>query len=136
MTILGTNFTKISVQKTGAAQGKVSISNNVSIEKVEPTEVAIGAAKQSGLRFSFEFVAKYEPKVGSIVLNGDLVMMEDAEKVKQIADEWKKTKKVPKEVMAPILNNILTKCNIEALVLSREINLPPPVQLPRVTVKK
>ena len=136
MTILGTNFTKILVEKTGIAKGKVSISNNVSIEKVDPTEVAIGAAKQSGLRFSFEFTAKYEPKIGSIVLNGDLVMMEKADKVKQIADEWKKTKKVPKEVMAPILNNVLTKCNIEALVLSREIGLPPPVQLPRVTVKK
>jgi hypothetical protein len=136
MTILGTNFTKISVEKTGTAKGKVSISNNVSIEKVEQTEVAIGSAKQSALRFSFEFAAKYEPKVGSIVLNGDLVFMEKAEKVKEIADEWKKTKKVPKEVMAPILNNILTKCNIEALVLSREIGLPPPVQLPRVTVKK
>ncbi len=136
MTILGTNFTKISVEKIGVAKGKVSISNNVSIEKVEPTEVAIGSSKQSAIRFGFEFIAKYEPKVGNIVLNGDIVMMEKADKVKAITEEWKKTKKVPKEVMAPILNNVLTKCNIEALILSREIGLPPPIQLPRVTVKK
>ncbi len=136
MTIIATNFTKISVEKKSAAKGKVSISNNVAIKNVEKTDIAIGTSKQSALKFSFEFMAKYEPNVGEIVLNGELMFIEKPEKISEIAAEWKKSKKVPKEVMAPILNNVLTKCNIEALILSKEINLPPPVQLPRVSVKK
>jgi len=136
MTIIATNLTKIVVEKKGAVKGKVSIANNVSIKNVETTDIAIGTSKQSALKFSFEFTAKYEPKIGEIVLNGELIFLEKPEKINEISSEWKKSKKVPKEIMAPILNNILTKCNIEALILSREINLPPPVQLPRVSVKK
>jgi hypothetical protein len=136
MTIIATNFTKISVEKKGAVKGKVSIANNVSIKNAEKTEIAIGSSKQEALKFTFEFVAKYEPNVGQTTLNGELIFLEKPDKIKEIADEWKKNKKVQKEVMAPVLNNILTKCNIEALILSREINLPPPVQLPRVNVKK
>jgi hypothetical protein len=136
MTIIATNFTKISVEKKGPVKGKVSIANNVSIKNVEVTDIAIGTSKQSALKFSFEFIARYEPKIGEIVLNGELMFIEKPEKISEIAAEWKKSKKVPKEVMAPILNNVLTKCNIEALILSKEINLPPPVQLPRVSVKK
>ena len=47
-----------------------------------------------------------------------------------------KDKKIPKEVMTPVLNNILAKSNVEALVLSRELNLPPPIPLPKVEVKE
>jgi hypothetical protein len=136
MTIIATNFTKISIEKTSSVKGKVSIANNVAIKNVEKTELAIGTAKQQALKFTFEFTVKYEPKVGNIVMNGELVFLEKAEKLTEITDEWKKSKKVPKDIMAPILNNVLTKCNVEALILSREINLPPPVQLPRVSVKK
>ena len=136
MTIIATNFTKINIEKTSSAKGKVSIANNVAIQNVEKTELALGTSKQAALKFTFEFNVKYEPKVGSIDITGELVFLEKAEKLDEIAEEWKKNKKVSKEVMAPILNNVLTKCNIEALLLSREINLPPPVQLPRVSVKK
>lgn len=136
MTIIGTGFTKILVEKKGAAKGKMSIANNVAINNVEETSMAIGASKQDALKFSFEFTAKYEPKVGEILLAGELMFIEKPEKIKEIAAEWKKSKKVQKEVMAPVLNNILAKCNVEALILSKEIGLPPPVQLPKVNVKK
>lgn len=136
MTIIATNFTKINVEKLGAVKGKVSIANNVAIQDVVVTNIAIGTSKQNALKFSFEFSAKYEPKIGQIVINGELIFLEKADKIKEIVDGWKKSKNIPKEIMAPILNNVLTKCNIEALILSREINLPPPVQLPKVNVKK
>jgi len=136
MTIIGTNFTKITVEKKSAAQGKLNIANNVSINNVEEAEIAIGTSKQKTLKFTFEFTAKYEPNIGGIILDGELLFLDKPENIKDVVAEWKKSKKVPKDMMAAILNNILTKCNIEALILSREIGLPPPVQLPRVTVKK
>ena len=42
------------------------------------------------------------------------------------------SKKVPKDVMTAILNTVLTKCNIEALILSQKVNLPAPIPLPAV----
>jgi len=37
--------------------------------------------------------------------------------------------------MSEILNIILTRCNIQALILARDINLPSPIPLPKVKVE-
>jgi hypothetical protein len=47
-------------------------------------------------------------------------------------DGWKKDKKLPKEIMPVILNTVLNKCNIQALILSEQINLPPPIPMPKL----
>ncbi len=138
MTIVGFNYTKISIErKPGTAQGRVNINNNVSIKAIEKTDIAFGPETQgdlkfSGLRFSFEFVSKYDPDIGEINLGGDVLYMDDEKKVKEILNEWKKEKKVSKELMTNIVNAILMKCNIQALILSQELNLPAPIPLPRV----
>lgn len=136
MTIVGFGFTKINVERKGNAVGKVSISNNVSITKVTKTDLSFGKAKQNALKFEFEFIASYEPKLGSIALNGEVIWMDKKENVDKLEKEWKKSKKIDKEVMTPVLNHVLNKCNIEALLLSREVNFPPPIPLPKVTAKK
>jgi hypothetical protein len=38
--------------------------------------------------------------------------------------------------MVPVLNSILAKCNIQAIILTREVNLPPPIPLPKVQFKE
>ena len=132
MTIVGCNFTKILVEKKSDASGKINITNNVSIKKVQSMDLSFGKAKEKGIRYSFEFNSKYEPNVGIITLNGDIISLEPEDKIKEIVAEWKKTEKLGKETMVLLLNNILAKCNIEALILSKDINLPPPILLPKV----
>lgn len=133
--IVGFSFNKIIVEKTGAIKGKVNITNNVAILEVDKTPLNFGSNKQEALKFNFEFKAEYTPKVGRILLNGDILYLADEQQTKNVLDEWKKKKQVPKDVMEVIINNVLSKCNIEALVLSREINLPPPIPLPRLQTK-
>lgn len=135
MTIVGLQFDKIVVDRMDAPKGKMSVKNNMLIKDVEKKEITMGSAKQSLLLFKFEFTANYEPKIASIILNGTTTYVEKPEKVDEILKGWKKDKQLPKEIMTPLLNNILTRCNIEALILAREVNLPPPIQLPKVTVK-
>lgn len=135
MTIIGMQFTKLAVEKMGQITGKVSISNNVVVQDVEKATIAIGKNKQDVLRFTYEFKANYEPKIALITLVGNLTYLEKAEKIDELIKQWKKDKKLPKEILTPVLNSIYTKCNIQALVMSREINLPPPIQLPKVTVQ-
>jgi len=48
---------------------------------------------------------------------------------------WKDQKKVHKDVMTETLNVILDRCNIQALILARDINLPSPIPLPKVKVE-
>ncbi len=132
MVIVGFNFTKISIEKTAPVKGKININNNISITSVEKTELELGTSEQSALRFGFEFTSQYNPKVGLIDLRGEILYLEEVKKIKEIVEKWKKEKKVPKEIMAEVLNQTLIKCNIQALILSKDLNLPPPIPLPKV----
>ena len=130
--IVGFSFTKLSAEKNEAAKGKIDINNNVTIKNVEEADLSLGKEKQNVVRFIFEFTSKYEPNVGAILFEGELLYLEDQKKIKEILSSWKQDKKVPKELMAGLLNTILTKCNVQALILSQEVNLPAPIPLPKV----
>ncbi len=134
MTIVGFNFKKIDAEKKELIKGKININNNVAIKEVKEKDFALGNQKQKVLNFTFEFVSKYDPNIGAIKLTGDLLFMDDSKKAKEILDGWKKDKKLPKEVMTQILNTVLNRCNIQALIISEQINLPPPIPLPKLQV--
>ena len=130
--MLGFNFKEIKVNKKEGVKGKINIKNNVAIVDIKEYDLSLGDKSQSAIKFIFEFTSKYDPGLGEIILGGDLLFMETSAKTKEILDGWKKDKKVPKEIMAAILNTVLSKCNIEALVLSQKVGLPPPIPLPSV----
>lgn len=136
MAIVGFNFTKIEAEKKEAAKGKINVSNNVSISNVEEKNLSLGNDKQKVLAFTFEFSSNYEPKIGQIKLTGEILFMDDSKKAKDVLDGWKKEKKLPKEIMTGIINAILNKCNIQSLILSEQVNLPPPLPLPRVQAQQ
>ena len=134
MTIVGFNFTKVSAERNNAAKGKISINNNVTIKDVQKRDLPFGGS-QAGINFNFEYTSNYEPELGTITLNGEVIYMADNKKAKEIIEDWKKSKRVEKELLNQIMNNVLMKCNIQALILSQEINLPPPIMLPKVKVE-
>ena len=134
--IVGFGFTKLSAERNEAAKGKSDINKKVTIKEVKEDELSLGKDKQNVLRFIFEFTSKYEPSIGTILFEGELLYMEEPKKIKEILSGWKKDKKVPKELMAGLLNAILTKCNIQALILSQEINLPAPIPMPKVQIQE
>ena len=135
MTVLGIAFTKLGVEKTGKVQGSVNVQSNANIVSVEKLDVNIGTKKDEALKFVFSFTAVYQPNIAKISIDGEVVWLDKPDEVDKIIKGWKKDKKIPKEVMSPVLNTVLSKSNIEALILSRELNLPPPIQLPRVEIK-
>ena len=134
--IVGFGFTKLSAEKKEAAKGKIDINNNVSIKDIKEDSFSFGSNKQNVIKFIFEFTSKYEPSVGNILFEGELLYMEDPKNTKEILISWKKEKKIPKEIMGGLLNTILTKCNVQALILSQEVNLPPPIPMPKVQLQQ
>jgi len=135
MAIVGFNFTKINVEKKAPRSGKIDVSNNVSIKDVIEAEVSVGENQQKAVRFLFQFETTYEPKIGSIVIDGEVLYMQESAKVTEIVSKWKKNKNIEKEIMGAILNNVLSKCNIQALILSQDVNLPSPIPLPKVKME-
>ena len=118
----------------------LQLTQNLKTGKMEITEVPIPSIDDNSVlikNYNSLISAGTEGSMVSVARKGYIgKAKEKPEQVKAIAADWKKSKKVPKEMMASVLNNLLSKCNVEALILSREINLPPPVQLPKVNVKK
>ena len=132
--IVGFGFTKLSAEKIQSVKGKIDINNNVSIKSVEEADLSLGKEKKNVAKFKFESVSKYEPAMGQIMFEGEILYHEDPKKVKDIISGWKKDKTLPKELMTVLLNTILSKCNIQALILSQEVNLPSPIPLPKVQI--
>jgi len=132
MTIIGFDFTKLFIEKRKIIKGKINISNNISIKDVEEVKIQMGEGK-GALKFLFQFNTKYEPEIGEVQIEGEVVYLNKAEESKRILSGWKKDKSLPREVVNPILNYVLTKSNIEALLLSKEMGLPAPIPLPKVS---
>lgn len=128
MAVVGFSFSKISgVKSSTFSGGEVRIAHNVTITNVSKSTMDLGASKQELLKFNFDFKVQYEPKVAELSFEGEILFMDALEVIIKVEKEWKKSKHVqPQELLNNILFNILSKCNIEALLLSRELNLPPP----------
>jgi len=135
MAIVGFSFTKIHAEKKGPLQGKVNIQNNVGITDLKEYKLNIGKNSELGIRFIFKYTTDYSPNVGSLEFEGEVLWLGEEKDVKEMLQNWKKDKKIDQEVMVPILNNVLTKANIQALNISQDLGLPAPLQLPKVNVK-
>ena len=136
MAIIGFNFTKINVErKKEKATGKIDIKNNVGIVDVEESKnIKIGNAEQKVLKMTFDFDVNYEPKIGYMKFTGEVVYLGESAKMDSLLKGWKKDKKLPSDIMSGVINTVLNKCNIQAVILSQQINLPSPVPMPKVKI--
>jgi hypothetical protein len=125
----------ISLKKVEASIGKVDklselkVNSTPSITSIEAKDVAVLGIKNA-LVVEFEFKTDYEPKIGSIKLEGELLYKDD--KAKEIADEWKKNKKISDKVAVPILNAIFRRCLLKVMNEAEDLQLPPPIRFPSV----
>ncbi len=134
MTVLNFNFTKINVERKGKISKEVKINSKMGLVDVISSNVASGS-KQKAFVVKFKFDVDYEPKIGHIGLEGDLIYLADEKLAEEMEKSWKDNKSLPQKVMTVVLNRILHNCNVESLILSKEIALPPPIQLPKVKVE-
>lgn len=77
----------------------------------------------------FQYTASYGP-VGMIKLEGSLIYK--AEDAKKIADDWKKTHKMPNQIASQIHTAVMHACVPEAVGIAKDLSLPPPIPLPQV----
>ncbi len=138
MAIVGFGFTKLEVERKKPLGGKINIRNNIAIKDVEEHNFSAQSPQmlkeRKGLRFLFEFVSNYEPDAAVIRLKGEVIFMADKKKVDEVLKSWKKDKKLPQDVLPVVLNYALNRAHVEAIALSRDVALPPPIQMPRIKV--
>ena len=135
MTIVRINVHKVNAERNLLAKGgQIKINNNVAIKNVEEMDFLVDGKK--GLKFTFSFSCSYEPDLGKIEVEGQVLYVENEKKITEIKSGWDKNKRVPVEVMEQIVNAALHKGNIQAIKISEDVSLPSPLPLPKVKAKE
>ncbi len=134
MAVVGFNFTKMIGEKTGEPTKKLSIDRSVNMQSVEETQLNVGTQKQDAIIVTFVYAVTYTG-LGKVELQGNLLYIAPEQKLKDAVAHWKKNSTLPVDVMNPVLHSVFTRCNIQALIMSRDLALPPPFALPSPRVK-
>ena len=129
MPIIGLTFKSMSAKRDkGLVKGEIKVNSTPKITGVREVNVANLGKKAIGI--DFEFVTKYNPDLGEARIEGEIVYM--AEKNASILSQWKKKKSLPENVSLEVLNHIFRRCLVKIAILADDLQLPPPVQMPRV----
>ena len=132
MQIIGFNIEKIEAEKNSQNNIKdLKVKYNANIKSITLEEINIGK-KQEILKVNFEFKVEYDPDIGKIFFAGHILIMEDPKKARSIAENWNKEKDTYSDFSLQMVNIILLRANIKALIIANEVNLPPHIPLPRV----
>lgn len=129
MQIIGFNLTKIAIEKKEKLISNLQINQSIDIKEVTKEKVPI--SENDALKMKFNFTITYKEDFAKAEFEGNLILLPEKEELKNFLKEWK-DKKVPSEVRIPLFNFIMNKCNIKALVLEDELNLPFHIPLPKV----
>lgn len=99
--------------------------------------IAIDDVKVNGedVELSYSYVATYEEGVGAMTIRGTLIAKEDKKYAKEIADTWKKEKKIPDSYAQATLSAINYSGSANGTLLARVIGLTAPLIPPRIQLK-
>jgi len=133
MPVIGLTFRSISATRSEKApSGEIRINSTPKVNDIK--EVSVATLKKKALAFQFEFVTRYDPDLAELKIEGELLYL--ADKNELILKQWKKKKTIPENVSVEILNHLFRRCLLKMAVLADDLQLPPPIQIPRVTTKK
>ncbi len=102
------------------APAGVHISTNVNIIGLEKKEDKLAAP--------FVVTIGYNPSIAQITIKGQALLLGSPDEVEKIHSDYKKQTPPPQLLLQAITNTSL----VEATVVSRSLNIPPPIPLPSV----
>ncbi len=125
--VLGLNINVSLTQITGEkllelAGGPVNlqVTTNISITKVTYVDV---------LDFNFIFVVNYNPAIASLTIKGSVKVSGEKSELEAIKKSFDEKKVLPPQILQTISNISF----VEGVMLSRSLNVPPPLPLPTIT---
>lgn len=132
MTVIGFNYTKLNVERRSAKPGKVTVANNISLSKVEEQKLAVGAGSSKTLSISFLYELKYTPEIAYIVIEGTMLLLLDEKVIAENLKQWKEKKSLETKTFEQVMGTIFSRCQVQSIVMARDLNLPSPVPLPKI----
>jgi hypothetical protein len=133
MPVIGLNYTTIEARKEGGMGSReVKVNSTPMIKDIK--EVQIPNLAKKALSIDFEFFTRYDPAFASIKIEGKLMYL--TPKNKEVLTEFGKSKRLPEDVSMEVLNYLFRNCLLKASILADDLQLPPPMPMPKITPKK
>ena len=134
MPVIGFSFRSIDAKRNKETVGaEIKVNSTPTVTGIKEMSVPTLGAKKA-LNFEFEFLTKYEPDVAEINIGGNIIYLSD--KNTAILKQWKKEKKIPENVSIEVLNHLFRRCLIRVANIADDLQLPPPLPMPRVRPKE
>ncbi len=105
--------------------GNIRIDNNSTVTLITETS-------KDEAEVEFRYTASYG-SVGVIKIEGILIFQG---KASELVSKWRSTNNMPDKVASEIHTAIMRTCVPEAVFISRDLHLPPPIPLPQVNISK
>lgn len=133
MPVIDVIYDKLEVNRTNKRldiKKEIQVSNNFGLKEVSKQKLP-GAGDCAIV--SFEYKTDYEPDMGNIVIQGRVVYHE--KNIKDAIKEEKGNVILKQKPLEEVNNAILRSSTIQALLLAKEMRLPLPLQLPKVSIE-
>ena len=101
------------------APKEIRIDNNSTVLKISPID-------DDRASIEFRFTITYSG-IGMITMEGTVIYEGD---VPKLIDEWQNRHRMPDEVAQEVHGTIINNCIIEAVIIAKEVRLPPPIPPP------
>jgi len=103
----------------------IQISTNLNLVGVEKKS-------EDSLEVPFVLTINYNPSIAQISLKGKAYVVGDKSEIEKVYKEYEE-KKPPLPVIVQSISNVVF---IESVVISRTLNIPPPIPLPQIPQTK
>lgn len=133
MTIIGFNFSKLHAEQLKPHKKGIKISTNIKIDNLSKTKLSFDKTK-GAVKASFSYEVQYGD-VGTILLAGDVLEMQEIKVIDSILEEWKEKKTIPKALSTALMTQIMNKSAVQAIILAKDIGLPSPIPMPKFKSK-
>jgi len=122
-------YTEIGAKRFSEAKGRINVNNNSTITSVDLVDDKVS--------IEFLFISSYEPNVGEIRIKGNISLSDSKENIERTVKEWEESgqKNLPADMAEDVHNAIISNCVIETVILAREIQLPSPMPVPKISMK-
>ncbi|MFP4050161.1 MAG: hypothetical protein ACLFVB_00300 [Thermoplasmata archaeon] len=105
----------------GETRGNLRVDHNSSVTRIKKID-------NNKNELNFRFNINYS-NVGMIKIEGKILFEGN---YPNLAKKWKKDNEMPQDVAQQIHSTIINNCIPEAVILAKELQLPPPIPLPKV----
>ena len=133
MTVIGIRFHSFDAKREeGKVSPQIKVNSTPKITDVKETNMPMLDKKT--LSIGFDFVTEYTPSIGTITISGDVYYIADSNE--SVLKSWKSDKKLPDDIRVDVLNHLFRACLLKAANLADDLQLPPPLAIPRVRAKE